>query len=121
MEEIIKIYKKHSCLWKVKSSEYLDRVAKEKAWPELIETFNEVGKSVTRDVVIKKMNSLKTSWRKEAKKVRSSIKSGAGEDEVYQPKLWYFDQLRFIEDQELPRYSISTMEEVRYRCFSLVT
>ena len=51
ISEIIEIYKKHSCLWKVKSSEYLDRVANEKAWTELIEKFNEVDKSVTLSLI----------------------------------------------------------------------
>lgn len=40
-------------------------------------------------------------------KVRASEKSGAGTEEVHVPKLWYFDKLLFLEDQETPRMSKS--------------
>ena len=34
------------------------------------------------------------------KKVQESEKSGAGADQVYEPTLWYFQALTFLNDQE---------------------
>lgn len=54
---------------------------------------------------------MRSSYRKELKKIKESTKSGSGTDEVYQPKLWYFDSLRFLNDQETPRQSRSNIDE----------
>lgn len=37
--------------------------------------------------------------------IKSSERSGAGSDDVHVPKLWYFDLLQFLEEQEVPRES----------------
>ncbi|CAL1672229.1 unnamed protein product [Lasius platythorax] len=110
LNAIIELYRSKPCLWKIKSTEYLNRIEKEKAWDELLKKFKEFDREATKNSIMKKMNSLKNCWRKENKKVRNSVKSGAGEDEIYQPKLWYFDLLHFLDDQETPRESITNLE-----------
>ncbi|XP_031337628.1 uncharacterized protein LOC116182990 [Photinus pyralis] len=45
------------------------------------------------------------------KKVLDSKRSGAGEDDVYVPTLWYYDLLLFTVDQEMPTQSISNTDE----------
>lgn len=39
-------------------------------------------------------------FRKEMKKVLESKRSGASQDEIYNPTLWYYDLLLFTKDQE---------------------
>jgi hypothetical protein len=51
---------------------------------------------------------MRSSYRKELKKVAQCKKSGAS-GEVYEPSLWYFHMLDFLYDQEIPRGSISNM------------
>ncbi|CAH1987094.1 unnamed protein product [Acanthoscelides obtectus] len=53
----------------------------------------------------------KSSFRKEAKKVKDSMRTGSGADEVYHPKRWYYDLLKFMEDQGNSRSHISDDEE----------
>jgi hypothetical protein len=45
------------------------------------------------------------------KKVLKSQVSGAGEEEMYAPRLWYYNQLRFLCDQEAQHSSTSSMQE----------
>ncbi|MPC82559.1 hypothetical protein E2C01_077232 [Portunus trituberculatus] len=62
-------------------------------------------------MVVKKINNLRTTYRKELKKVQASKKSGAGAYDVYVPKLWYFENLAFLHDQETPREGLTNIEE----------
>jgi hypothetical protein len=52
------------------------------------------------------INNLQSAFRKELKKVTESKRSGAFADDVYAPKLWYFDTLLFTTKQEQPRKGI---------------
>lgn len=58
---------------------------------------------------MKKINSLRTCFRKEYRKVLASEPTGTGTDDVYVPTLWYYDLLLFLVDQDEPRPSISNL------------
>ncbi|KAK3880948.1 hypothetical protein Pcinc_014598 [Petrolisthes cinctipes] len=60
-------------------------------------------------MVAKKMNNLRSAFRKEHKKDISSLRSGASADDVYQPSVWYYEQLLFLQDQETPRQSVTNV------------
>lgn len=107
--EFIDIYKEHPCIWKVKSSEYSDKNKKGAAYDVLVRKLKEKDDSATRDTVTKKINNLRSAFRKEHKKVISSLRSGTSADDVYQPSLWYYEQLLFLQDQEIPRQSVTNV------------
>jgi hypothetical protein len=54
---------------------------------------------------------MRSAFRKEQNKMKSSKRSGASADEVYKPSLWYFNELLFIVDQDTPDQSRSTQDE----------
>lgn len=85
--EILQLYCQHTALWKVKSTEYSDRNLKNEAYKVLTEKYKEVDPSADKETVKKKINSLKTNYRKELKKVEASKKSGTGPDDIYVPPL----------------------------------
>lgn len=58
-----------------------------------------------------KVHSLKGQFRKEMKDFKTSQKSGAGTDNLYVPKLWCFDALRFLTDGEMPCGATSNLNE----------
>ncbi|KAK3889672.1 hypothetical protein Pcinc_006238 [Petrolisthes cinctipes] len=60
-------------------------------------------------MVAKKMNNLRSAFRKEHKKDISSLRSGASADDIYQPSVWYYEQLLFLQDQETPRQSVTNV------------
>lgn len=81
------------------------------ALDKLLTKYKEIDEKANRDVVLKKINSLRTAYNKEKKKVEETKRSGAGTDAVYEPKLWYYKELSFINDQNLARASISTIDD----------
>lgn len=94
LEEFIAIYESETCIWQVKSKYYHDRIKKDAAYSRLIEKLKAIEPNASKDIVIKKINNLRSAYRKEIKKIKASIRSGAAGDSVYQPKLWYFNLLR---------------------------
>lgn len=109
--EFIERYRSHACLWKIKSAEYSDREKKNKAYEDMVLKLKEADESATRDSVKKKIDSLRGCFRKEFKKVNASKKSGAGTDELYVPHLWYYEHLLFLTDHEMPRESVSNIDD----------
>ncbi|KAG8259750.1 hypothetical protein J6590_008785 [Homalodisca vitripennis] len=111
LTDFIALYESFPCIWRVKSKEYSDRDKKAGAYEILANKFREIGVTANQETVVKKINSLRSVYRKDLAKINKSIRSGAGEDEIYKPSLWYFDLLHFLNDQETPRQSRNTMEE----------
>ncbi|XP_018577741.1 uncharacterized protein LOC108916036 [Anoplophora glabripennis] len=111
MTDFIEVYKSLPCLWQIKSKEYSDRNKKNAAYQKLIEKLKEAKADANRDFVIKKINSLRSSYRKEKKKVSESLKSGAGTEDVYTPTLWYYDLFKFLDHQETPRRPVTNFED----------
>ncbi|XP_050315840.1 uncharacterized protein LOC126750307 [Anthonomus grandis grandis] len=77
----------------------------------MIEKMREFDVGATKETVVKKINSLKTAYRRELKKVIDSERSGAGEEDAYVPHLWYFDLLNFTRNQEMPRKTQTNVED----------
>lgn len=109
MINFIEEYKSNPCLWKIRSKEYTNKNLKNDAYEKLVKLCQSIYPEANRDFVVKKIQSLRGSFRKELKKVESSKRSGSSTDDVYVPSLWYFDLLLFTKDQELPTASISNI------------
>lgn len=109
--EFIETYRSFPCLWLKTSKDYFDRNKKDLAYAELVELYKKVEPTADRNLVVKKINSLRTVYKKELAKVNASSKSGAGTDDVYLPKLWYFPLLQFLNDQDIQRKGKSTADE----------
>lgn len=109
--ELIGVYQGLPELWKVKTKDYSDRDKKDAAYDTLLIKYNEWYPEATKDDLKKKLNSMRTCFRRELKKLSDSQKSGAGADDVYEPSLWYFDALIFLKDQETPAPSKTTILE----------
>jgi Alcohol dehydrogenase transcription factor Myb/SANT-like len=103
MREFIELYKDNPCLWKIKSKEYSNKILKEEAYKILVIKLKEINEDAAKEDVIKKINSMRSCFRKEFKKFMDSKKSGTGTEEVYKPTLWYYELLLFLKDQEMPR------------------
>ncbi|KAF5272094.1 hypothetical protein FQA39_LY01177 [Lamprigera yunnana] len=97
--EFIALYRECPELWQVKSDIYKNRHMKDAAYEKLVKKMREVDPYADRALVRMKINTLRTSYRRELKKIDGSVKSGIGGDDVYVPNLWYFVDLDFLRDQ----------------------
>ncbi|CAG4995274.1 unnamed protein product [Parnassius apollo] len=111
LAEFIELYRNEPCLWQNKSKEYHDRERKSAAYKVLLEKIKESDSTATIDTVKSKINTLRCTFKKEVLKVKSSQRSGSGKDDIYIPKLWYYDLLQFLTDQEVPRSSRSNISK----------
>ncbi|KAK4886555.1 hypothetical protein RN001_002826 [Aquatica leii] len=111
IQEFIELYRDYPCLWKVKCKDYSDKNKKNDAYKILLTKLQELEPDARIEDVKKKINSLRSCFRKEYKKVINSKRSGTGTEDVYKPTLWYFDLLLFLKDDEMPRTSIGTDDE----------
>ena len=91
--EFIELFRQEECLWKVESKDYYNRSKKDASYGTLIGKVQEVEPDATRDTVVKKINNLRSTFRKELKRVIKSKLSGAGAEEMYAPRLWYYNKL----------------------------
>jgi hypothetical protein len=80
---------------------------KSEAYNELLNTWKQVEPNGTRDTVVRKMNSMRSAFRKELKKWKTQndwmpqqIMFTADNTNVYEPSLWYFNERLFLEDQD---------------------
>lgn len=99
LTEFIETYKNLPCLWRIKSKEYSDREKKNQAYTILIDKYKEIDAAANRETVIKKLNSLRSVYRKELAKINKINRSRSGDD-IYKPTLWYFDLFGFLNIQE---------------------
>ncbi|CAH1100756.1 unnamed protein product [Psylliodes chrysocephalus] len=110
LTQFLEIYRKHPALWMVKSKDYTNKNLKDKGHRELIELCKQVIENPDKNFFCKKNQSIRSCFRKELKKVEQSKRSGASENDVYTPSLWYFDLLLFTRDSETCSDSISNVD-----------
>lgn len=65
----------------------------------MLEVVKQVEPKTTVNDVKWKIQSIRASHRKERRKVAESVKNAQSPDEVYVPKLWYYKDLEFLNDQ----------------------
>lgn len=94
LEDFIKAYRSQPCLWAVKNKEYHNKDRKAVAYNKLLEVYINVDPNANRETIIKKINGMRTNYRKEKKKVEEFSSMGS----IYVPQLWYYESLKFLDD-----------------------
>lgn len=104
------VYQSLPELWQVKSDVYKNKSKKNKAWETLLLEYKEIDPEATVEKLKAKLNSIRTTYRRELKKVNDSVRSGAGEDDVYVPSIWYISCLDFLKDQEVQSTGVDSID-----------
>lgn len=107
--ECIEVYRSLPALWDIKSKDYSNRNKKNEQYEQLLRKYKEYYPDADKSQLVKKFNSLRTNFRKELNRIRNSEKSGAGIDDIVEPTLWYFDEMKFLVGQDEPSTSQSTI------------
>lgn len=71
-------------------------------YAKLLPILRKLKPNATLEDIKKKINAIRSNYRRELKKIISSKRSGAGTDEIYAPKIWYFPYLHFLRKLEQP-------------------
>ena len=110
-EDFLETYQNLPTLWQSRSDDYKNTYLRTEAWETLLTKYKEFDENASMDVVKKKINSMRTSYRRELNKIRKSEKSGAGSDDIYIPSIWYFHSLDFLRDQESVVETLNTFDD----------
>ncbi|XP_015518840.1 uncharacterized protein LOC107223619 [Neodiprion lecontei] len=57
-----------------------------------------------------KFHNLRNQFNIEHSKVKSSLKSGTGTDDIYKPSLWYYEKLLFLDSYVIPRRNRTSLD-----------
>ena len=99
--KFIELYRSLECLWKVRSKEYTNKLLRDLAYEKLIEFGQNISGVFTREDAMKKINNLRSAYRKEVKKIAKSEACASRPEDVYSPRLFYFQDLHeFLADQD---------------------
>ena len=91
----LELYESETVLYDTNAESYRNRDLREAAAKRISDTLNITGFGPKE--VIAKFKNLRSSYSQELKKVADSERSGRGTDEVYKPKVFWFEQMdRFI-------------------------
>ncbi|PIN88361.1 hypothetical protein AB205_0117130, partial [Aquarana catesbeiana] len=109
MVQFIDRYRDMRNLWEVKSPLYRNKPARKAPLEKLLQFVKTQVPDADIEFVEKKIGCLRSTYGKELNKVQASIRSGAAAEDVYVPSLWYYNRMRFLEDQMEARESLSTL------------
>lgn len=90
-------------LWDKREKDYLNKYKRNEALEKLLEIYKNIKPGATIQDVKNKINTLRSNYRRDLKKIIASQRSGAGADQVYTPKSWTFEYLRFLDKFEKPQ------------------
>ncbi|EDW19297.1 uncharacterized protein LOC6583143 [Drosophila mojavensis] len=93
--EFLELYRSLPAVWKVKSPEYSSRALKSAGYEQLVQKLREVEPDADRALVVKKINSFRTNFRRDLRK-----RDHCSDEEPFESTLWYFELLSFLEGQE---------------------
>ncbi|XP_073448998.1 uncharacterized protein [Aquarana catesbeiana] len=102
-------YRELPCLWQVRHPHYNHKQKRQAALEKLLELVKPVVPTATIPYLKAKIGGLRSTYLRERKKVTDSQRSGAAADDVYVPRLWYYERLRFLSDHTEVRESLSTL------------
>lgn len=111
LQRFIAVYESFPELWNKALPSYMNKYKKKIALEKLLTIYKEIKPNATVKDVTKKLNTLRSNFRRERNKIKSSSRSGAGTDEIYKPTSWVFYALKFLEDTESPSSLNTQIEE----------
>uniref|UniRef100_A0A8D8LU61 MADF domain-containing protein n=1 Tax=Cacopsylla melanoneura TaxID=428564 RepID=A0A8D8LU61_9HEMI len=99
LREFLALYKSLPELWNTSSEAYKDRWRKTQGYETLVTKYKELYPNATREDVTKRLNCLRTNYRKERRRIRS-IREQLGDEYEIMSNVWYYQDLMFLDDLE---------------------
>ncbi|XP_067627004.1 uncharacterized protein [Eurosta solidaginis] len=89
-------------LWNVMLEEYSNRDERAKQYETLLEFYKKRYPNATVDNVKRKINTLRSNFRREKQRLAKSSRSGAASDDSQEPSLFYYYEMQFLNDMDTP-------------------
>lgn len=109
--EFLNVYQQYPLLWNIKDKDYCNTKLKGEIFQRLYNELNE--KQLIGGMDVKqlkaKIKSIKDVYRQELHKIEKSKKSGCGTEEVYSPKLAWFNEANYLAEVLATRSSESNL------------
>ncbi|XP_046386397.1 uncharacterized protein LOC124156110 [Ischnura elegans] len=102
---LIEAYRKETCLHSLRNPNYHNKRLRADALGRVAAAVSAVRPNTGDKECATKFHNLRNSFNVENAKVKASLKSGVGAQDIYIPGLWYFDMLKFVEESYIPRKS----------------
>ncbi|PIO09841.1 hypothetical protein AB205_0158010, partial [Aquarana catesbeiana] len=108
MSLFIDMLRELPCLWEINHPHYRNQTKRKAALEQLCKIVKPV--IPTEDITFLKIliGGLRSTYVRERQKVLDSQRSGAADD-IYAPRMWYYDTLHFLAGQTEPRSSLSSL------------
>ena len=106
-EKIISLWSERELLFDTNNPNYFNHTERDKCISQISNAFSS---GMTKKDILAKMDNLRSYYSKVRGMVVASKKSGAGADEVYNPKWTWYQQLSFLNDHLTPRKTQSNIE-----------
>lgn len=91
--ELLEVYRSLTALWDLRSPDYTNRQLKSEQYNILYEKYRETHPNATRKDLGRRLNSLRTNYRREYNRVKNGEITPEG---PYKPTLFYYDALSFL-------------------------
>lgn len=102
--ELLRLYHSLPALWDVSCEDYSNRSIKEQQYDILLQKYKRTNPHAEKKELTKKINTLRTNYRREVKRIREAEQNGGPSDSIV-PTLYYFDALNFLSEVETPANS----------------
>ncbi|PIO29077.1 hypothetical protein AB205_0116460 [Aquarana catesbeiana] len=109
LSRFIDLYQENKKLWEVKHPLYSNRDVRKATLGTLFEFVKTRVPQAVIKFMDKKIGILRNMYKREHNKIQESLRSEAAADQVYAPRLWYYQKMRFLDDQTEARQSLSTL------------
>lgn len=110
-KEFVQTYESFPILWDKTNLNYKIKYKRDECLEKLLVIYKKLRPHATISDVRKKINSLKSNYRREWKKVILSRYSGDGEE--YVPKSWLYECLHFLNKLEQPLTEVLVIRYIK--------
>ena len=109
--KLLEVTRNFPPIWDIKHKEHRDKNIVDTCYLEVTEILRESVPDVNVAAVRQKIKNVSSQVQREMKRVRDSKKSGAGSEEVYKPKLWCWDEAKYLKETGDLRPTRSTLPD----------
>lgn len=109
--QFLNVYQQYHLLWNIKDKDYCNTKLKNEIFQRFYNELNEnqlIGEMDVKQLKAR-IKSIKDVYRQELHKIEKSKKSGSGTEEVYSPKLAWFNEANYLSEVLSTRNSKSNL------------